>query len=134
MLRYRTGDLVTAETRHGACVCGHHELALVGGILGRTDDMIVVRGVNIYPRAVEELVQLVGGVAEYQVSVAAGQALGGIVSLRIEPDANCADPAALADRLEKKFQSSFGLRVPVEAVEAGTLPRFEMKARRWVKV
>jgi phenylacetate-CoA ligase len=93
----------------------------------------VVRGVNIYPRAVEELVQLVGGVAEYQVNVNARQALVEL-SLQIEPDPNCADPAALAERLEKKFQASFGLRVPVAAVGAGSLPRFEMKARRWVRV
>ena len=114
------------------CPCGRVEMALVGGILGRTDDMIVVRGVNIYPGAVEEIIRATGSVAEYQVQVSTVRALTEL-SLRIEPHPECKDVSALVAGLEKKFQASFSLRVPVSAVPPGTLPRFEMKAKRWVR-
>ena len=130
LLRYRTGDLVKSEA--GPCRCGRHEMALVGGILGRTDDMVVVRGVNIYPSAVEEIIRAVDGVSEYQVRVSTTRALTEL-SLQIEPEPDCADAAGLADRLEKSFQTHFALRVPVTTVPCGTLPRFEMKANRWVR-
>ena len=62
LIRYRTGDLVTAA--ESPCSCGRLDLALEGGILGRADDMVVVRGVNVYPSAVEEILRSAGGVAE----------------------------------------------------------------------
>lgn len=131
LLRYRTGDLVRADPQ--PCVCGRAEFALPGGILGRTDDMIVVRGVNVYPGAVEEIIRATEGVQEYQARVSAVHALTEL-SLLIEPRPDCADVPALLARLEKSFQTQFALRVPVTAVPCGTLPRFEMKARRWVRV
>lgn len=71
LMRYRTGDLVKAQVRAEgeACVCGRHSLALDGGILGRVDDMIVVRGVNVYPTAVESIVREFTEVVEYRVRV-----------------------------------------------------------------
>lgn len=128
LLRYRTGDLVQAAT--APCGCGRPELALAGGILGRTDDMIVVRGVNIYPGAVEEIIRAAGEVREFQVRVNTKQAL---VELRveIEPLPDCGDVAALTAKLEKAFQAQFALRVPVAAV--ASLPRYEMKAKRWLR-
>ena len=74
LLRYRTGDLVR-EALDTVCVCGRSDMALDGGILGRTDDMIVVRGVNVYPGAIEEILHRQSGVAEYQVRVATRAAL-----------------------------------------------------------
>lgn len=131
LLRYRTGDLVrpAAET---LCECGRNELALEGGILGRIDDMVVVRGVNIYPSAVEEIIRRCGGVAEYQVNINTARALTEI-SVRVEAERNSADAAGLAEKLENLFQASLLLRVPVTLVAAGNLPRFEGKARRWMK-
>ena len=130
LLRYRTGDNVKVDKT--PCSCGRTEMALVGGILGRTDDMVVVRGVNIYPGAVEEIIRAAGGVAEYQVQVSTARALAEL-SVRVEPHPDCANVAALVAALEKKFQANFALRVPVVAVPPGTLPRFEMKAKRWVR-
>ena len=138
LLRYRTGDLVSPTPQPSTlnpqpCSCGRHELALEGGILGRVDDMVVVRGVNVYPSAVEEIVRSGGDVVEYQVTVASRNSLVELnVSVETAPD--CADPAAVAKRLEKRFHDAFALRVPVTAVEAGTLPRFEMKAQRWQRL
>ena len=129
LLRYRTGDLVKADP--APCPCGREDLALTGGILGRTDDMIVVRGVNIFPSAVEEIIRASGEVVEYQVVVSTVQALPEL-SVRIEPRPGCQEPA-LAAGLEKAFATQFALRVPVTMVPPGTLPRFEMKAQRWVR-
>jgi len=137
LLRYRTGDLV----KQGAgsrelripCVCGRHELALEGGILGRVDDMVIVRGVNVYPSAVEEIVRSCDDVAEYQVKLTTENALTEL-RVEIEPAESCRDGAALAVCVKKAFETALALRVPVEVVAPGTLPRFEMKARRWIKV
>jgi len=138
LLRYRTGDLVKpvhqpSTINHQPCICGRHTLALEGGILGRVDDMIIVRGVNIFPSAVEDIIRSSGEVAEYQVSVSNAHSLTEL-SVQIEPLSRCADPIAMARRLEKSFQDAFTLRVPVKPVPTGTLPRFEMKAKRWVKL
>ena len=132
LLRYRTGDLVRADAQTWR-ICGRADLALPGGILGRTDDMIVVRGVNVYPGAVEEIIRTAAGVLEYQARVNTVHSLTEL-SLLIEPRSDCADVPGLIARLEKSFQTQFALRVPVTAVPSGTLPRFEMKARRWVRV
>jgi len=135
LLRYRTGDLVklqTQDAKPGAqpCPCGSHALALAGGILGRLDDMVIVRGVNIYPGAVEEIVRSVGGVAEYQVTVSSRSALAEL-KLAVEAETGCSDSGALVDRVADAFESAFALRVPVSLAAPGSLPRFEMKARRW---
>ncbi|HXG47148.1 MAG TPA: AMP-binding protein [Methylomirabilota bacterium] len=131
VLRYRTGDLVRARPVE-ACECGRSDLALEGGILGRSDDMVVVRGVNVYPRVVEEVILAGGEVAEYRVRLHDRQALLQL-SLEIEPAPGVTDPAGLAARLEAALRSALSLRVPVTVVAPGALPRFEMKAKRWVR-
>lgn len=131
LLRYRTGDLVRAAL-DTVCECGRSELALEGGILGRTDDMVCVRGVNIYPSAVEEILRAQGGVAEYQVQVDTASTLPEI-ALKVEPLPAVPDTAALARQLEGALQTAFNLRIPVAVVPQGSLPRFEMKAQRWVR-
>lgn len=131
LLRYRTGDLVRAAL-DTVCECGRSELALEGGILGRTDDMVCVRGVNLYPSAVEEILRRHGGVAEYQVLVDTASTLTEI-ALKVEPLPIVSDVAALAHELESALQTAFNLRIPVAVVPQGSLPRFEMKAQRWVR-
>ena len=137
LLRYRTGDLVKLSLRPSTmdsqpCLCGSHNLSLEGGILGRVDDMVIVRGVNVYPTAVEEIIRRFEDVAEYNVHVSGAAAL---VELRveIEPTDLCRDPDALISQVQKALETAFSLRVPVAAVAPGSLPRFEMKAHRWVK-
>jgi phenylacetate-CoA ligase len=129
LLRYRTGDLV----RRGPverCACGRYDLALPGGILGRADDMVVVRGVNLYPTAVDGVVRGCEGVEEYRVSVSRRGALTE-VTLEVEAVAGYPDPRVLAAQVEARLRDAFHLRVPVTAVPCGALPRFELKARRW---
>lgn len=129
LLRYRTGDLVRAATAD-VCACGRHELALEGGILGRADDMVVVRGVNVFPSAVEDVLRGFPDVAEYQVRVRLNGALREI-ELTVEPAPNAAPD--LAAQIGHALQSAFSLRVPVQLAAPGSLPRFELKAKRWVR-
>ena len=132
LIRYRTGDLVRSAL-DSQCDCGRNELALEGGILGRTDDMVCIRGVNVYPSAVEEIFRVHGGVAEYQVQISRRDALAEI-SIQAEPLPSVADAVAFAAELESALQVAFNLRIPVTAVVSGSLPRFEMKAKRWIQV
>jgi phenylacetate-CoA ligase len=131
LLRYRTGDIVQRATGF-PCVCGTYELALEGGILGRTDDMVVVRGVNVYPSAVEDILRACG-VAEYRVEIRTVRALPEL-SIQVEPSLDHGDGAGLAQQLEAALNSAFALRIPVSCVVRGELPRFEMKAQRWVRL
>jgi phenylacetate-CoA ligase len=123
-LRYRTGDLVRP-----AAVAGEEPaaFALAGGILGRVDDMVIVRGVNLYPTAVDAVVHAVSGIRDYVAEIDRRSALAE-VTVRFEPTEPHHDPSAeLATRLRDAFQVRFN----VEKVPAGVLPVFEMKARRW---
>jgi phenylacetate-CoA ligase len=128
LIRYRTGDRVQAAL-DSLCTCGRSDLALEGGILGRTDEMVIVRGVNVYPAALEEILRTFPDVAEYQVRLPATNALQEI-ALDLEP-APGADAAQLVRAVGAKLESSLSLRIPVRIVSS--LPRFEMKAKRWVR-
>jgi phenylacetate-CoA ligase len=131
LIRYRTGDLVElAES--GACGCGRHHTALTGGIIGRVDDMVVVRGVNVYPSAIDEIVRRSGGVVEYQVKQTEDHSLAQL-TIRIEVAANESDPDKVSESLARELQRSLALRIPVEIVPNDSLPRFEMKAKRWIR-
>ena len=132
LLRYRTGDLVKLSAGE-RCLCGAWDMALEGGILGRCDDMVVVRGVNIFPSAVEEVVRSCGGVAEYCVESRTVRSLTELV-LQIEPEPQVQDTSELINRLEAALRDAFGLRIAANVVAPGDLPRFEMKARRWRKL
>ena len=88
LLRYRTSDMVQAAPEE-RCECGTEDLALNGGILGRTDDMLVVRGVNVYPSAVENILRGFDAVSEYRVEIQNHRALPEL-SIQVEafPDAS----------------------------------------------
>jgi phenylacetate-CoA ligase len=130
LLRYRTSDVVQAAVED-RCACGTEDLALDGGILGRTDDMLVVRGVNVYPSAVENILRGFEAVSEYRVEIQNQRTLPEL-SIRIEAAPAHAHDSTLTHRLEAALTNAFALRIPVSLVPQGSLPRFEMKARRWV--
>lgn len=115
LFRYRTGDLVRRKPGPG--------FQLQGGIIGRADDMVVVRGVNVWPSAVDSVVRQLPEIAEYRVNVSRH---GEMAELAIEIESP--DPTS-APRLEKALSDAFTLRIPVTTVPS--LPRFELKARRW---
>jgi phenylacetate-CoA ligase len=129
VIRYRTGDIVQPAPA-GRCVCGSHELALEGGILARRDDMVVIRGVNVYPSAVDDVLRASGGVLEYRVEILTVRSM---IEIRIDVELDPAAGESSAHHLERALRDSFGLRIPVRIVPTGALPRFEMKAKRWVR-
>jgi phenylacetate-CoA ligase len=131
LIRYRTSDIVQAAQEE-QCACGTRDLALNGGILGRTDDMLVVRGVNVYPSAVENILRGFDAVSEYRVEIQNHRTLPEL-SVQVEAAPAHAHDAALTHRLEAALTNAFALRIPVALVPQGSLPRFEMKARRWVR-
>ncbi len=120
-IRYRTGDLV----RHGgySCPCGRTFLLLPGGVLGRVDDMLIVRGVNVYPSALANILHRFPEVSEYRVIVTSEGPMDEI-ALQVE----C--PPHLKSVIADELHIALNLRVPIETVAPGTLPRFELKARR----
>ena len=125
LIRYRTGDLVRA-TRPPTSDLGPPTLWLTGGILGRVDDMVVVRGVNIYPSAVEQIVRGLDGIGEYRVTL---DTRGARSELAVEAETT----PVVADELARRLHQALALRVPVAAVADGSLPRSELKARRWIR-
>ena len=130
LIRYRTGDLVKPSPS-GMCECGRHDLGLDGGILGRTDDMIIVRGVNIYPSALEQIIGGSGSVTEFRVRLVASRALP---EIEVDVETVAADPDAVIQRLQTEFESAFRMRIPVVVLPTGTLPRPEGKAQRFIRV
>ena len=127
-IRYRTRDLVV-RTRE-RCACGRTLARLAGGIVARADDMVNVRGVNVYPAAVEAVLRGIDAVVEYRCTVRAAGALRAMtVEVELAPSA---ESAAVAARAADRLRDALGLTVPVTTVSDGTLPRFEMKARRFV--
>ncbi|MBI4486319.1 MAG: AMP-binding protein [Acidobacteria bacterium] len=129
VIRYRTGDIVVR--RSSPCRCGRTWARLEGGILGRADDMINVRGVNVYPSAIESVVRRFSEVVEFRTRIGSAGAMR-TLSLEIELAPLTSDEAAIAMTVSHRLREALGLSIPVRVVDAGTLPRFEMKARRFV--
>jgi len=126
LLRYRTGDLVRRETR--PCSCGRVFARFDGGILARTDDMIQVRGNNLYPSALEAVIRRFPEVAEYRVEV---DQTASLAALRIELEpVTTSSAAAVAERVERAIRDELLFRAEVKTVAPGSLPRYEMKSRR----
>lgn len=132
LIRYRTGDLVELGANE-RCECGTYNLTLEGGILARCDDMVVVRGINLYPSAIEDVLRGFAAITEYRVEVQCNRTLPEL-SILIEPAEGSMETSTLAHRVETALRDAFSLRIPVQLAAPGTLPRFEMKARRWVRL
>ncbi len=130
IIRYRTGDLVQPSLK--PCVCGRPFILLEGGVLGRADDMIIVRGVNVFPSAVENVLREFPEIEEFRVEITAREAMREI-RLILEPAANVTARQDLAARVGQRIRERIGLRPQVELVAPGALPRFELKAKRFYK-
>src|SRR5436853_91143 len=105
---------------------------LAGGILGRVDDMLVIRGMNVFPSAIEDVVRRFDCVDEFRVEVRRRAEMAE-VRVVVEVDDTrwgAARVAATLDELREQLQLACGLRIETAAVAAGALPRFQLKARR----
>jgi phenylacetate-CoA ligase len=131
VIRYRTGDLV--ESSHQPCPCGKPYLLLQGGVLGRVDDMVIVRGVNVFPSAVESILREFSEIEEFRVEILEKAALKEM-KIVIEPSAHYSALEGLDERVSRRVRERIGLRPVIEFVAPGSLPRFELKARRFFKV
>jgi phenylacetate-CoA ligase len=129
VLRYRTGDLVRVDPN--PCPCGRTFTRLLGGVLGRTDDMIPIRGNNFYPSALEEVVRRFAEVVEYRVEV---DTRAPLTELRVEVEPGREVPTAryllLSTQLAQAIRDDLLFRAEVTVAPPGSLPRFEMKAQR----
>lgn len=114
LLRYRTGDVVK-QVAQARCACGSEEMALAGGILARADEMVVIRGTNLYPSAVEAVLRAHDGASEYRVEVDTQHALAEM-RIDVECPVGCEDPEELAHRLSAALLKAFTLRIPVRCV------------------
>jgi phenylacetate-CoA ligase len=125
VLRYRTGDVVvSAEER---CPAGHEDRWLPGGIVGRTDDMVVIRGMNVYPAAIEEAVRHVSGSGEFRITFYSERSGMDEVKLEVE-----LEEGSDARGLQEIMRQQLGIRVRVVPLTLGMLPRHDGKARRVV--
>ncbi len=126
LIRYRTHDLT--RILPGECPCGS-PYPRIDTLIGRTDDMIKVKGVNIFPGQIDELLREVEGVSsEYQVMI---DHLGGrdIMTLFFETDAwSCREE--LETRVKLHFKAKIGIAIAAKAVSIGELPRSEKKSTR----
>jgi phenylacetate-CoA ligase len=128
LIRYRTGDLVSITL--DPCKCGRSTIRLTA-LRGRRDDMLIVRGVNLYPSQVEHVLLSVEGVApHYRVIVERTGAMDEL-TLEFEP-APGADAADLAGRVSDQLREHMGIRFEIAVLDPGTIPRSEGKAVRVV--
>ncbi|MBV9365406.1 MAG: phenylacetate--CoA ligase family protein [Solirubrobacterales bacterium] len=133
LLRYRTGDLV-CRVPASACSCGRGFDIYEGGILGRVDDMKVIRGTNVYPRAIEAIVREYPEVDEFQ-TVISHEEIRDEITLRVEmkPDWPAESWGQLCDSLHRRLGHAHeGLNFRIERAGPGALPRFELKAKRMI--
>lgn len=120
VLRYRTGDIVKPSLRGD-----NDDLFLERGVLGRADDMVVIRGVNIFPSSVESIIREISPRSEFRVTLGRRDGMDAI-AIELEDD------VVQAKALEDLLTSRLAMRVPVRHVADHSLPRFDAKSRRWI--
>jgi phenylacetate-CoA ligase len=131
VLRYRTRDFVV-KVPGSNCSCGRTFDIYDGGIRGRVDDMKLVRGTNVYPRAVEAIVREFSEIDEFQIHLYTEEGIRDEIEILVEiPAAGDAD-RVLAELGKKLAEAHENLRFGVRKAEDGSLPRFELKAKRLV--
>ena len=134
LLRYKTGDLVNFN--YDRCECGRTFLRMIGGVIGRADDMFHYGGVNIYPSAVENFIRQVPEFSnEYQL-VVPRQGSGKKLKIRVEPATGDIPDDRLRGAVKRLLDSiAYNIKITpdVEVAAVGSLPRFEGKARRIVR-
>jgi phenylacetate-CoA ligase len=120
-IRYRTGDIVRPRFTSDGDNCF---TLLEGGVLGRADDMLIIRGVNIFPSSLEQILRSFPEVVEFRVTAARH---GSLDNLIVEIEDRLENP----DRVARELQLRLGLKTDVRCVPLGSLPRFEGKGKRF---
>jgi phenylacetate-CoA ligase len=123
VIRHRTGDMVARSD--ATCSAGHDGLWLPEGILGRADDMVVIRGMNVFPSAIEEILRQSSGVGEFSITFYNDP--NAMDEVKVE--AELAQPRE-AREIQDRLRQRLGLRVRIVPVRPGILPSYTGKARR----
>ena len=126
LIRYRTGDIVRPVWDH-ELECRF--VKLDGGVIGRSDDMVIIRGVNIFPSSIEAIVREVAPYAEFRVTATRAKAMD---QLAVDIETSTNEAIDVTSRLADCFQERLAVRIAVQAVPENSLPRFEAKAKRFV--
>jgi phenylacetate-CoA ligase len=129
LIRYRTGDRVEVTRR--PCSCGSPFAKMLGGIRGRVDDMFTVRGVNLYPSQVEDLVRRQAVIGEFCIEV---REVRGMEEVTVLCECQGDDGEASVSRLANDLRLALGARIECRQVAAGSLPRSDLKSRRLRRV
>jgi phenylacetate-CoA ligase len=126
VIRHRTGDRVKLAT--APCACGRTFWRADGGIIGRIDEVFLVRGVPVFPGAIEDVVRRFPEAGEFVVDIRRRHELD---EMEIRVEVSGSEPPAIAAAVARDLRNGLGLRVQVSPVPYGTLPRFDAKARRF---
>lgn len=126
VIRYRTGDRVKINTE--TCACGSIFSRLEGGIIGRIDDAVIIRGVNVYPSAIENVVRGFPEVTEFAVDIYRRHEMD---DMEIRLELSNGESGTIADAIAQEVRHILGIRAYVQTVPNNTLPRFELKAKRF---
>jgi phenylacetate-CoA ligase len=135
LIRWWSNDLTYYE--EDLCPCGRTSFILPRGVIGRGDDMLKVKGVRIWPAGVEEVLRSMSNIGdEFQIvlddtNVMESGALSSL-KLKVEPAEGVTDTKKVAEDVATNIKARLNIRPEVEIVPVGTLPRFEMKAKRIV--
>ena len=130
VIRYRTRDFVV-KVPGSNCGCGRTFDIYDGGIQGRVDDMKLVRGTNVYPRAVEAIVREFPEIDEFQIHLYTAEGIRDEIEVLVEIPHDDVQEEVLLKRLGRELAEAHeGLRFGVNKVAVETLPRFELKAKR----
>lgn len=133
LIRYRTGDLVESDSK--PCPCGRSLLRLKGGILGRADDMIMIRGNNVFPSSVEAILREFDQLVEFRIEVRTVRAMHQILlQLEPRPELSEVESSELARLVKNTIKDRLNFQPEVQLVEQNSLPRFELKGRRFFRV
>ena len=126
VIRYRTGDHV--KLKPGACECGRDSRVLAGGVIGRLDSALIIRGLNLYPATLENIILKFGEVQEFAGRVYATETFD---ELEIQIESTAPRPAETAAAVAAAIRDELGLRAEVKVAPLGTLPRSELKSNRF---
>jgi phenylacetate-CoA ligase len=123
-LRFLVGDYTVFN--HDTCACGRTHVRAMGAFSGRSDDLINLRGIKMYPTQIEQAVRAVKGIGdEYEVVISTDAAGLDVMNIRVE---HC-DPD-VAGRVASEVRARCEVRVTVEVLPPDTLPKTELKAKR----
>ncbi len=127
VIRYRTGDFVKLKSE--PCECGSQHRVLDGGVIGRLDNAIIIRGLNVYPATIENIILKFPDVSEFAVRAYRTETLD---ELEIQIESTNPIPADTVTAVSAAIRNALGLRTIVKVVPLGTLPRFEIKSKRFI--